>query len=226
MTAPHETDVTDGDVTDDVTNDDVTNDDAEATDGTESESSASEDDAIDTEASTTSEPHEPAGITRVLRRYWAAIALGLALVAAAAVASWMFFAVYQPDREVDAAAADSALQAAKDGTVAILTYSPQSLDKDFANAKSRLTGDFLSYYSQFTEQIVTPAAKQKSVKTTASVVRAAVSELHPDSAVVLVFINQTTQSSDRPDGSFTNSAVRVTLDKVDGRWLISAFDPV
>ena len=64
------------------------------------------------------------------------------------------------------------------------------------------------------------------MKTTASVVRAAVSELNPDSAVVLVFINQTTQSADRPDASFTNSSVRVTLKKVDGAWLISSFDPV
>ena len=79
-----------------------------------------------------------------------------------------------------------ALDAAKTGTVALLSYSPESLDKDFAAAKSHLTGDFLSYYTQFTQQIVTPAAKQKSVKTAASVVRAAVSDMHPDSAVVLV----------------------------------------
>ena len=65
-----------------------------------------------------------------------------------------------------------ALDAAKTGTVALLSYSPESLDKDFAAAKSHLTGDFLSYYTQFTQQIVTPAAKQKSVKTAASVVRA------------------------------------------------------
>ena len=131
-----------------------------------------------------------------------------------------------PDRQTNDAAAKSAIKAASDGTVAILSYAPESLDKDFATAKSKLTGDFLSYYTQFTEQIVTPAAKQKSVKTTASVVRAAVSELNPDSAVVLVFINQTTQSADRPDASFTNSSVRVTLKKVDGAWLISSFDPV
>ena len=113
-----------------------------------------------------------------------------------------------------------------DGTVSLLSYSPESLDKDFATAKSKLTGSFLSYYTQFTEQIVAPAAKQKSVKTQASVVRAAVSEMHPDSAVVLVFINQTTESKDRPDASFINSAVRVTLQKIDGGWLISSFDPV
>ena len=129
-------------------------------------------------------------------------------------------------RRPNAAAAAVALDAAKNGTIALLSYSPESLDKDFANAKSHLTGDFLSYYTQFTEQIVTPAAKQKSVKTTATVVRAAVSEMHPDSAVVLVFINQTTTSKENPDGAFAASAVKVGLKKVNDAWLISSFDPV
>ena len=161
-----------------------------------------------------------------LRAQWAAIALALLLIAALAVTAWLFFYQYRPDREVDDAAAQSAIKAASDGTVALLSYSPETLDKDFAAAKSKLTGDFLSYYTQFTEQIVTPAAKQKKVKTTASVVRSGVSELHPDSAVVLVFINQTTESSGLPEPSQTVSSVRVSLKKVDGAWLISSFDPV
>lgn len=161
-----------------------------------------------------------------IRAQWAAIVLTLLLIASAAVTSWLFFFRLLPDREVGDAAEQSAIQAAKDGTVALLSYSPETLDKDFAAARSKLTGDFLSYYTQFTEQIVTPAAKQKSVKTTASVVQAAVSELHPDLAVVLVFINQITQSSGLPEPSVTVSSVRVSLKKVDGAWLISSFDPV
>jgi Mce-associated membrane protein len=160
------------------------------------------------------------------RRHWVAVALAVALVAAAGLTSWMFFALYRPDRATDDAAAQSAIKAASEGTTALLSYSPESLDKDFATAKSKLTGSFLSYYTQFTEQIVAPAAKQKAVKTQAAVVRAALSEIHPDSAVVLVFINQTTQSKDRPDASFINSAVRVTVQKVNDGWLISSFDPV
>jgi Mce-associated membrane protein len=152
--------------------------------------------------------------------------LVVALVASAGVAAWLYFSQYRPDQQVDAAASKTALDAATNGTVALLSYSPDSLDKDFASAKSHLTGDFLSYYTQFTEQIVTPAAQQKSVKTTASVVRAAVSELQPNSAVVLVFVNQTTTSKENPDGAFAVSSVKVSLNKVDGTWLISSFDPV
>jgi Mce-associated membrane protein len=75
-------------------------------------------------------------------------------------------------------------------------------------------------------RILTPAAKQKSVKTAASVVWAAVSDMHPDSAVVLVFINQNTISKENPDGSFAASAVKVGLKKINDTWLISSFDPV
>jgi Mce-associated membrane protein len=205
VTAPHDTDVTDG---------------------KEPTATGTEAEAIESDTSPKQKRDVIGRASRGVRKHWLAVALAVALVAAAGLASWMFFFQYQPDRQTNDAAEKSAIKAASDGTVAILSYAPESLDKDFATAKSKLTGDFLSYYTQFTEQIVTPAAKQKSVKTTASVVRAAVSELNPDSAVVLVFINQTTQSADRPDASFTNSSVRVTLKKVDGAWLISSFDPV
>ena len=94
----------------------------------------------------------------------------------------------------------------------MLSYSPDSLDKDFAAAKSHLSGDFLSYYNQFTEQIVAPAAKQKSLKTNARVLGAAVQELHPDSAVVLVLVDQSTTSKDNPDPAMASSSVLVSLD--------------
>lgn len=163
---------------------------------------------------------------RAARSKLVPILLAAALVASAGVAAWLYFQHYRPDQQTDDAASNVALEAAKNGTVALLSYSPESLDKDFSNAKSHLTGDFLSYYTQFTEQVVTPAAKQKSVKTSAAVVRAAVSEMHPDSAVVLVFINQNTTSKENPDGAFAASAVKVGMKKIDGTWLISSFDPV
>jgi Mce-associated membrane protein len=152
----------------------------------------------------------------------------LAVLVAISVAllAWSLYFLYLPDRETDAAAAKSALSAASDGTVAVLSYSPETVDRDFASAKSHLTGDFLKYYEQFTQQIVGPAAKQKGVKTTAVVLRAALSgELHPDSANVLLFVNQTTQSKDRPEPTMTSSSVVAIMTKADGRWLISSFNP-
>jgi Mce-associated membrane protein len=151
---------------------------------------------------------------------------GLLVVVSLVLLAGLFYFWYRPDQATDAAAAKAAISAASDGTVAILSYSPETLDNDFSSAKSHLTGDFLSYYDQFTRQIVAPAAKLKSVKTSAVVLRAALSELHPDSAVVLLFVNQSTQSADKPEPTLTSSSVTVTLKKADGKWLISLFSPV
>jgi len=198
----------------------------EVTDESVDEAAENDDAASETET----QPESRDGIVRRSARVVAgrlgAIVLAVALLASAGVAAWLYFQQYRPDQQTNDAAATVALDAAKNGTVALLSYSPESLDKDFAAAKTHLTGDFLSYYTQFTEQIVTPAAKQKSVKTSAAVVRAAVSELHPDSAVVLVFVNQNTISKENPDGSFAASAVKVGLKKINDTWLISSFDPV
>ena len=163
---------------------------------------------------------------RLCASCWRLIVLALLVIAAAGLAAGVFYFQYRPDQETTAAAAHDAIKAASDGSVALLSYSPDSLDRDFAAGKSHLTGNFLSYYNEFTQQIVAPAAKQKGVKTTANVMRAAVSELHPDSAVVLVFINQATMSNEKPEQTLTASSVRVTLTKVKGSWLISSFDPV
>jgi Mce-associated membrane protein len=163
--------------------------------------------------------------TRMSGKIVAAL-LTLLMVASLSVLGGLFWFWYRPDRATDAAAAKAAISAATEGTVAVLSYSPDTLDHDFSSAKSHLTGDFLSYYDQFTQQIVAPAAKEKAVKTSAVVLRAAVSELRPDSAVVLLFVNQSTLSKDRPEPTFASSSVSVKLTKADGKWLISSFNPV
>lgn len=154
-----------------------------------------------------------------------AVLLAMLVVASLAVVAGLYWFQYRYDRDTDAAAAKAAITAASDGTVAILSYSPDTLDHDFDTARSHLTGDFLSYYDNFTKQIVAPAAKQKAVKTTAVVLRGALTEFHPESAVVLLFINQSTQSKDKPEPTMTSSSVIVTMTKADGKWLISQFNP-
>ena len=156
----------------------------------------------------------------------APLVLVLLLLVSGGLAAWLYFTEYRPDMQTDPAAAQTVVTAAREGTVALLSYKPETLDQDFTTAKSHLTGDFLNYYEKFTREIVTPAAKEKAVTTTAQVVGAAASELHPDSAVVLVFVNQATTSKDRPDPSMSASTVLVSLTKANGRWLITNFEPI
>jgi Mce-associated membrane protein len=163
------------------------------------------------------------GWTRYLKTVPVILVLLLVITGGAAI--WLFYNEYRPDRQSDPQASRAVISAASAGTVAMLSYAPDTLDQDFASAKSHLGGDFLSYYDNFTQQIIAPAAKQKSLKTTARVVTAAVSELHGDSAVVLLFVNQTTTSMENPKPAIATSSVLVTMTRVDGKWLITKFNP-
>lgn len=154
---------------------------------------------------------------------WRSIVLTLLVVTATGLAVQLFVVDYRPDEQTDKASAREVIRAASEGTVALLSYSPDTLSTDFANAKRHLTDDFQDYYKRFTEQIVAPTA-QRGLTTKTRVIRAAVSELHPTSAVVLVFINQQTASPDKPKPATTGSSVRVSLRKVNGSWLIANFD--
>ena len=165
------------------------------------------------------------GLPPGLRRF-VSVVLVLLLLISGGVATWLYFKQYRPDQQTDASVARTVVDAATDGTVALLSYSADSLDRDFANARSHLAGDFLSYYDQFTQQTVAPMAKQKSMKTTGKVTGAAVSELHPDSAVVLVFVDQVTTTKDSPQPSMAVSSVLVRMSRVNGNWLITKFTPV
>lgn len=156
---------------------------------------------------------------------WRSIVAATLVIAAVGVAAGVYLLLYRPDQQVGDAPAHRAIQTASDGAQAVLSYAPDNLNRDFTRAESYLTGDFLAYYTKFTEEIAA-LARQKHVAQTTQVVRAAVLELHPDSAVVLVFINQATTSKDKPEPQKTQSSARVTLTKVKDSWLISKLDPL
>jgi len=155
---------------------------------------------------------------------WRPILLTTLLVASTAFCAGYFFFVYRADLQTDDAVAHQVIKVASDGAVVLLSYSPGSLTQDFNNAKSFVTEDYLAYYQQFAEKIVGPAAMRAGVTTTATVIRAAVSELHPNSAVVLVFLKQKTASKEKPQPVVTSSKIEVSLTKVNGRWLIEKFN--
>ena len=159
------------------------------------------------------------------RRTLLAAVLGLLLGSAVAAGS-VYWWLFRPDQLTNEAAQQRVIAAAKEGIEAALSYSPENLDNDLATAKSHMTGKFLDYYSDFTKNVVTPAAKDKGVKTEANVARAAVSQMRPDNADVLVFVNQVTTSKSRPTPALATSTVLVTMVRSGDRWLISEFNPV
>jgi Mce-associated membrane protein len=128
---------------------------------------------------------------------------------------------------VGAASEQAAMQSvkvAKDSTVAMLSYTPDTVDQKLTAATDRMTGNFRESYSSMIHDVVIPGAKEKKISAVATVPATASTSATPDHAVVQVFVDQAiTMGDDTP--TQTNSIVQVTLDRVHDRWLISGFDP-
>lgn len=146
--------------------------------------------------------------------------LALLLGLAAGFLRWEFSSRH--DAQV---AADESVGVARDATVAILSYTADTAEKELLGARDRLTGTFLDSYTDLVKSVVIPGAREKKISAQAKVPAAASVSATPDRAVVLVFVDQVvTVGKDAPTN--TSSSVRVTLDKVGGRWLVAGFDPI
>jgi len=187
------------------------------------ESADTADDAENADEST--EAAEPEKPKRKIQ--WARVvafgvlpAIALLLALGAGYLKWMDNSVRN-----DESARDESLKAAKDSTIALLSYKPETVEQQLHAARDLLTGDFRDSYTSLTNDVVIPGAKQKQISAVATVPAAASVSANPRHAVVLVFVNQTViVGQDAPTD--TASSVRVTMDKVGDRWLIAKFDPV
>lgn len=178
------------------------------------------DDELDSDAAASGDQ------TRRRFRWGRAVAFGLlpGIVLLAAAAAGYLKWQDATARDADLARVAS-VQAAKDGTVGLLSYQPDTVDRDLEAARNLLTGDFQNSYTSLTHDVVIPGAKQKQISAVATVPAAASVSASPSHAVVVVFVNQTVVvGKDAP--SDTASTVRVTLDKVGDHWLIAGFDPI
>ena len=183
------------------------------------------DTAEETETAEDTKDAEPATPKRKInwsRVFAYAVLPGLAFLLALGAA----FLKFQDSavRQSATARAES-VQAAKDSTVALLSYKPDTVEQQLTAAQDRLTGEFRGEYADLTKNVVIPGAKEKQISAVASVPGAASVSANPGEAVVLLAVNQTvTVGNGVPTD--TASSVRITLDKIGDRWLISKFDPV
>jgi Mce-associated membrane protein len=212
----------------------------ETSDAAEPESGASEatggDEATETTdeaAETTEEPADEAEPDKPKRRVnWSRVfafgvlpGLALVLALAAGFLKWQDNSNRDGDIARIKSPAAVSVHAAKDSTIALLSYKPDTVEQQLNAARDRLTGDFGDQYTSLINDVVIPGAKQKQISAVATVPAAASVSAKPNEAVVLVFVNQTVVvGQDAPTD--TASSVRVTLEKVGDRWLISKFDPV
>ncbi len=125
----------------------------------------------------------------------------------------------------DDMARQQSVRAAEDATVALLSYRPETVEQQLSEARKFTTGGFRNFYTSLIHNVVIPGAKEKHVSAVANVPAGAPVSVDENHAVALLFVDQTvTVGTQAPTN--TESRVRVTLDKVDGRWLVSGFEPV
>ncbi|WP_432030097.1 hypothetical protein [Streptomyces sp. 1222.5] len=174
-------------------------------------------------------PEDGASPRRTGRRVLTAVlgAVLVAALAAAAVLGWQ----YRQGRRTEQASGEAVAAALKAAPV-VLSYDYRHLDRDFSRARALLTGHFRDQYSKTTKAVVAPTATKYHgvVKATvatpadggapaASVVSAA-----PDRAVVLLFVNQVTRTTQVPQPRLDLNRVRMTLTRTSDGWKVSGVD--
>lgn len=153
------------------------------------------------------------------------------LVVVGLVAAAVLGQDYLQSQRTDAARKE-AMTAASKAAPEILSYDYHHLDKDFAKARSHLTGGFSDKYKNTTQKVVGPTAKkyQGVVKATVAKPRsggdpaASVVSASPDKVVVLLFINQVTKSTQVNGPRVDMNRVRMTMSRTSGGWKVSAVD--
>jgi Mce-associated membrane protein len=124
------------------------------------------------------------------------------------------------------AGAQQAMYAAATAAQDLSSYDYRTLESDIKTAADQTTGKLKTDYEKQAQQIVTTARRQQAV-VNGQTVKSGVVSATPDRAEVLVFLNQSTSKAAVPEGQQrTPNQLRLlmTMQKVDGRWLVSKVD--
>ncbi|MGW9594877.1 hypothetical protein ACWHLZ_31805 [Streptomyces chartreusis] len=150
----------------------------------------------------------------------------LAALVATAVLGWQY-----RDGSRTESARTQALTAAQKAAPLVLSYDYRHLDRDFTRARTHLTGGFHAEYGKTTKAVVGPTAKKYRAVVKATIAApatgtpaASVVSASPDKVVVLLFINQVTESTQVSGARVDLNRVRMTMARTDGGWKVSGVD--
>lgn len=166
-------------------------------------------------------PAAPPQPRRSRGRLLLAIAVALVLLAGAAIVGLQLC----EQRELTAARVD-ALQKAIQAAPAVLGYDHRRLDQDFAAARAHLTPAFAAEYDELSDKTIRPTATTYKAVVTAQVLASSVEEAGRRSVQVLLFVNQTTSTTELPAPRIDQSRVRMRVVRTDGGWRIAAIEPL
>lgn len=145
------------------------------------------------------------------------IAIGVlsVLIATIGALGWQVWQQHQVDK------------AAKEGQRAAVAYAQvltsidsNKVDENFKEVIDGATGEFKDMYSQSSVELRQLLVENKATAH-GVVVDSAVQEASKNKVVVLLFVDQSVSNTKLPDPRIDRSRMKMTLEKVDGRWRAS-----
>lgn len=155
---------------------------------------------------------------RPWRRYLRRSALPVLLVASLAVSGYLGWRQWQ-DHQVKAAG-EQAQQAAIAYAQVLTSIDSNKVDENFKQVLDGATGEFKDMYTQSSVKLRQLLIDNKATAH-GVVVDSAIQTESTDRVVVLLFIDQTVTNTAAPDPRIDRSRIKMTMEKVDGRWRAS-----
>lgn len=144
----------------------------------------------------------------------------LPLLLAVALASCGFLGWKQWQTHQLTLAGQQAQQAAVSYAQALTSIDSNNVDQNFRQVLDGATGEFKDMYTQSSVQLRQLLIENKATAHGA-VVDSAIQSESAHTVVVLLFIDQTVTNTQLPDPRMDRSRIKMTMQKVDGRWLAS-----
>lgn len=145
-------------------------------------------------------------------RRWLASAT---LVASVGCGGWLAAQHYQTHL-----AGEQALEAAEAYVLRLSDIDADDIDRNFADIADGSTGELQARHTRagvrLRQQLIDNKATARG-----HVAEAVVKSAEKNRVVVVLLVNQAVRNSDNPEPVIDRSRIRMTMDKVDGRWLAS-----
>ena len=201
-------------VTEDAADESATEIDTDALESDALESDALESDAVESDAASAVEVAEP---KRKLPspRIIAAVAAFVGLLTGAGVLGWQVWQARQIDH-----AGQEAQRTAVSSAQVLTSIDSNNVDENFQQVLDGATGEFKDMYSKSSVELRQLLIENKATAR-GVVIDSAVQSVSKDRAVILLFVDQAVANTKLPDPRIDRSRMKMTLEKVDGRWRAS-----
>jgi Mce-associated membrane protein len=140
------------------------------------------------------------------------------LVASLAVSGFLGWKQWQEHQVKQAG--EQAQQAAIAYAQVLTSIDSNNVDQNFRQVLDGATGEFKDMYTQSSVQLRQLLIDNKATAH-GVVVDSAIQSESTNKVVVLVFIDQTVTNTQAPDPRIDRSRIKITMEKIDGRWRAS-----